>query len=103
MLKCLCLCFRIHKGKLLQQKKKLNQQEEREEEEMFKGMHSFCELYPVKIKLQITKHIHIPSFPFLLDEVPFGEVAMAPPSLSVKPKKAIVKPQVTCLCDSTPF
>lgn len=54
---------RIHKGKLLQQKKKLNQQEEREEEEMFK------------------------------DEVPFGEVAMAPPSLSVKPKKAIVKPQ----------
>lgn len=54
---------RIHKGKLLQQKKKLNQQVEREEEEMFK------------------------------DEVPFGEVAMAPPSLSVKPKKAIVKPQ----------
>ncbi|XP_058624316.1 coiled-coil domain-containing protein 137 isoform X2 [Onychostoma macrolepis] len=54
---------RLHKGKLLQQKKKLNQQEERDEEEMFK------------------------------DEVPFGEVAMAPPTLSVKPKKAIVKPQ----------
>uniref|UniRef100_A0A671MVX0 Coiled-coil domain containing 137 n=1 Tax=Sinocyclocheilus anshuiensis TaxID=1608454 RepID=A0A671MVX0_9TELE len=27
------------------------------------------------------------------DEVLFGEVAMAPPSLSVKPKKAIVKPK----------
>uniref|UniRef100_A0A673HVD2 Coiled-coil domain containing 137 n=1 Tax=Sinocyclocheilus rhinocerous TaxID=307959 RepID=A0A673HVD2_9TELE len=54
---------RFHKGKLLQQKKKLNQQEEREEEEMFK------------------------------DEVLFGEVAMVPPSLSVKPKKAIVKPK----------
>ncbi|XP_043090784.1 coiled-coil domain-containing protein 137 [Puntigrus tetrazona] len=54
---------RLHKGKLLQQKKKLNQQEDRVEEEMFK------------------------------DEVPFGEVAMAPPSLSVKPRKAIDKPQ----------
>ncbi|XP_073705251.1 coiled-coil domain-containing protein 137 [Garra rufa] len=54
---------RFHKGKLLQQKKKLNQQEEHEEEEMLK------------------------------DEVAFGEVAMAPPSLSVKPKKAIDKPQ----------
>uniref|UniRef100_A0A8C1U6E1 Uncharacterized protein n=1 Tax=Cyprinus carpio TaxID=7962 RepID=A0A8C1U6E1_CYPCA len=31
------------------------------------------------------------------DEILFGEVTMAPPSLSVKPKKAIVKPQVTCL------
>ncbi|XP_016295655.1 coiled-coil domain-containing protein 137 isoform X2 [Sinocyclocheilus anshuiensis] len=53
----------LHKRKLQQQKKKLNQQAEHEEEEMFK------------------------------DEVPFGEVAMAPPSLSVKPKKAVVKPQ----------
>ncbi|XP_067277980.1 coiled-coil domain-containing protein 137 [Pseudorasbora parva] len=53
----------LHKGKLRQQKKKLNQQVEREEEEMFK------------------------------DEVLFGEVAMAPPSLSVKPRKAVVKPQ----------
>lgn len=53
----------LHKGKLRQQKRKLNQQAEREEEEMFK------------------------------DEVPFGEVAMAPPSLSVKPRKATVKPQ----------
>ncbi|KAK2916773.1 hypothetical protein QQF64_025380 [Cirrhinus molitorella] len=54
---------RFNKSKLLQQKKKLNQQEDQEEEEMFK------------------------------DEVAFGEVAMAPPSLSVKPKKAIDKPQ----------
>ncbi|XP_016103543.1 coiled-coil domain-containing protein 137 isoform X1 [Sinocyclocheilus grahami] len=53
----------LHKRKLQQQKKKLNQQAEHEEEEMFK------------------------------DEVPFGEVAMAPPSLSVKPKKAVVKPK----------
>ncbi|XP_051744611.1 coiled-coil domain-containing protein 137 [Ctenopharyngodon idella] len=53
----------LNKEKLRQQKKKLNQQEEREEEEMFK------------------------------DEVPFGEVAMAPPSLSVKPRKATIKPQ----------
>ncbi|ROL51133.1 Coiled-coil domain-containing protein 137 [Anabarilius grahami] len=53
----------LNKGKLRQQKKKLNQQEEREEEDMFK------------------------------DEVPFGEVAMAPPSLSVKPRKATIKPQ----------
>uniref|UniRef100_A0A8C2G049 Coiled-coil domain containing 137 n=1 Tax=Cyprinus carpio TaxID=7962 RepID=A0A8C2G049_CYPCA len=53
----------LHRGKIQKQKKKLNQQEEHEEEEMFK------------------------------DEVAFGEVAMAPPSLSVKPKKAIVKPQ----------
>ncbi|KAI2665980.1 Coiled-coil domain-containing protein 137 [Labeo rohita] len=54
---------RFNKNKLLQQQKKLNQQEELEEEEMFK------------------------------DEVQFGEVAMAPPSLSVKPKKAVDKPQ----------
>ncbi|XP_051572879.1 coiled-coil domain-containing protein 137 [Myxocyprinus asiaticus] len=53
----------LSKSKLQQKKKKLDQQQEREEEEMFK------------------------------DEVPFGEVAMAPPSLSVKPKKAKVKPQ----------
>ncbi|XP_052409246.1 coiled-coil domain-containing protein 137 [Carassius gibelio] len=53
----------LNRGRLQKQKKKLNQQEELEEEEMFK------------------------------DEVAFGEVAMAPPSLSVKPKKAIVKPQ----------
>lgn len=33
---------------------------------------------------------------FLLkDKVQFGEVAMAPPSLTVKPKKAPVKPQVS--------
>lgn len=31
-----------------------------------------------------------------VDNVPFGEVAMAPPSLSTKPKKAEVKSQVTC-------
>lgn len=53
----------LNKEKRRQQRKKLNQQEEREEEEMFK------------------------------DEVPFGEVAMAPPLLSVKPRKATVKPQ----------
>ncbi|TRY97327.1 hypothetical protein DNTS_020611 [Danionella cerebrum] len=53
----------LSRGKVEKQKKKLNQREEDEEEELFK------------------------------DEVPFGEVAMAPPSLSVKPKKAAVKPQ----------
>ncbi|XP_051995913.1 coiled-coil domain-containing protein 137 [Xyrauchen texanus] len=58
----------LSKSKLLQQKKKLDQRQEREEEEMFK------------------------------DEVPFGEVAMAPPSLSVKPKKAPVKPQGAPKC-----
>lgn len=31
-----------------------------------------------------------------VDNVPFGEVTMAPPSLSAKPKKAPVKSQVTC-------
>lgn len=29
------------------------------------------------------------------DNVPFGEVAMAPPSLNTKPKKAQVKSQVS--------
>ncbi|KAL0961631.1 hypothetical protein UPYG_G00353730 [Umbra pygmaea] len=28
-----------------------------------------------------------------IDEVPFGEVAMAPPALSIKPRKALIKPQ----------
>ncbi|KAI7803395.1 coiled-coil domain-containing protein 137 [Triplophysa rosa] len=51
------------RAKLQQEKKKLAQREKREEEEMF------------------------------TDEVQFGEVAMAPPSLIVKPKKATVKPQ----------
>uniref|UniRef100_A0A3Q1GVQ9 Coiled-coil domain containing 137 n=1 Tax=Acanthochromis polyacanthus TaxID=80966 RepID=A0A3Q1GVQ9_9TELE len=32
-----------------------------------------------------------------IDTVAFGEVSMAPPSLSVKPKKAQLKPQVTVL------
>lgn len=32
---------------------------------------------------------------FSTDNVPFGEVAMAPPSLSAKPKKAPVKNKVT--------
>lgn len=32
-----------------------------------------------------------------LDHVAFGEVAMAPPSLSAKPKKAPVKSQVPTL------
>ncbi|KAK7167247.1 hypothetical protein R3I94_001593 [Phoxinus phoxinus] len=53
----------LNKEKRRHQRKKLNQQEEREEEEMFK------------------------------DEVAFGEVVMAPPLLSVKPRKATVKPQ----------
>lgn len=30
-----------------------------------------------------------------VDDVPFGEVAMAPPSLSIKPKKAQAKSQVS--------
>lgn len=33
---------------------------------------------------------------FFVDNVPFGEVAMAPPSFSSKPRKALVKSQVTC-------
>ncbi|XP_056609314.1 coiled-coil domain-containing protein 137 [Triplophysa dalaica] len=51
------------RAKLQQEKKKLAQLEKREEEAMF------------------------------TDEVQFGEVAMAPPSLTVKPKKATIKPQ----------
>lgn len=35
-------------------------------------------------------------FFFFVDNVPFGEVAMAPPSFSSKPRKALVKSQVTC-------
>ncbi|XP_055050762.2 coiled-coil domain-containing protein 137 isoform X1 [Misgurnus anguillicaudatus] len=53
----------LSRGKLKLEKKKLVQREKQEEKDMFK------------------------------DEVPFGEVAMAPPSLSVKPKKATVKPK----------
>ena len=30
-----------------------------------------------------------------VDNVPFGEVAMAPPTFSSKPRKALVKSQVT--------
>lgn len=32
-----------------------------------------------------------------VDYVPFGEVAMAPPSFSAKPKKAPVRSQVTVI------
>ncbi|KAJ7990054.1 hypothetical protein DPEC_G00310870 [Dallia pectoralis] len=46
--------------------KKLNQWEEKAEKDMF------------------------------IDEVPFGEVAMAPPTLSIKPRKAPIKPQGEC-------
>ncbi|XP_034151459.1 coiled-coil domain-containing protein 137 isoform X2 [Esox lucius] len=31
-----------------------------------------------------------------IDEVPFGEVAMAPPTLSIKPRKAVIKHQGVC-------
>ncbi|XP_071268504.1 coiled-coil domain-containing protein 137 isoform X1 [Salvelinus alpinus] len=31
-----------------------------------------------------------------IDEVAFGEVAMAPPTLSIKPRKALIKPQGVC-------
>lgn len=36
-----------------------------------------------------------------LDHVAFGEVAMAPPSLSAKPKKAPVKSQVATIITVT--
>lgn len=53
--------------------------------------------------IQLTKEIKLLKefvncnnvFYFPVDDVPFGEVAMAPPSLSTKPKKAQAKSQVS--------
>lgn len=83
------------------QQKKLDRQEARMEKEMFVGRLRVCFSPPDLCPQRETFADLSSSFKAQLkplcvvDDVPFGEVVLAPPSLSAKPKKAQVKSQVS--------
>lgn len=89
----LCCRYDTYKLQRLHQKK-LDRQEAIMEKEMFVGKMMRSGVgnpFSIKTWLKLCMNHFV-----LADKVPFGEVAMAPPSLNIKPKKAQAKSPVSC-------